>query len=361
MISISFVIPLYNKESYLSRCLESVLNYRDLPIEVIIVDDCSEDGSLSIANEYSTRDERVRVVSHAQNKGTYAARETGVMSARGEYIFFLDPDDWIESRFLNEAIPYMGEMDMIGFNMVFLFKNNETSFWGARDDCFLMGRDILEEYTSMRMEDWSVSPKLVKTSVVKEALEALQIKERFIVTEDLLLFFSMCLFSKTYQRIGKTIYIYFFADDLSLTRTPPSKESLLEHIRQTNDVLNILGDLLEAHDHPRKMALVRRALVSYFNRKIDLAKFNPLEKHEVVEELMKMFDAEIVYELLRSSLLNGYSSGWQEKWMWIGNALVKVINSQFPVGSFRRALLKKALRKVYQFLKTLREPLKSWL
>lgn len=91
---ISIIVPIYNVEQYLSRCINSILfqNYRN--IELILVDDGSTDNSGVICDDYATKDSRVRVI-HKENGGQSSARNVGLDIARGEYIGFVDSDDWI--------------------------------------------------------------------------------------------------------------------------------------------------------------------------------------------------------------------------------------------------------------------------
>ena len=91
---ISVIVPVYNVELYLRKCLNSVVNqtYRDL--EILIIDDGSTDGSGEICDEYR-KDERVRVF-HTDNRGLSCARNLGLDNATGEWIGFVDSDDWIE-------------------------------------------------------------------------------------------------------------------------------------------------------------------------------------------------------------------------------------------------------------------------
>lgn len=92
-VKISVIIPVYNVEKYLSRCLDSVLRQSLREIEVICVDDCTPDGSAAIINSYVQRDSRVKAIHKAQNEGPMKARESGYDMACGEYLFFCDGDD----------------------------------------------------------------------------------------------------------------------------------------------------------------------------------------------------------------------------------------------------------------------------
>ena len=93
---VSIVIPVYNVEAYLAQCLDSVLAQGDGDFEAVCVDDGSTDSSPAILRAYAARDRRVRVVTRA-NGGLSAARNTGLDAAAGEYVMFVDSDDWIPS------------------------------------------------------------------------------------------------------------------------------------------------------------------------------------------------------------------------------------------------------------------------
>lgn len=92
---VTVVIPVYNVEKYLSRCVDSVLNQTLTDLEIILVDDGSPDSCPSICDVYAKTDHRIRVV-HKQNGGLSSARNAGMKIASGEYLFFLDSDDWLE-------------------------------------------------------------------------------------------------------------------------------------------------------------------------------------------------------------------------------------------------------------------------
>ncbi len=97
--AVSFIVPIYNMESYLEKCLDSILGQTFGAFEVILVDDGSGDNSPRICDEYAEKDNRIKVI-HKENGGLLSARKAGIKSAIGEYIAFIDSDDWIESDYL---------------------------------------------------------------------------------------------------------------------------------------------------------------------------------------------------------------------------------------------------------------------
>ncbi|HFI0107720.1 TPA: glycosyltransferase family 2 protein [Streptococcus suis] len=92
---ISIIIPIYNVENYLSRCLDSVVNQTYPNLEIILVNDGTPDGSVAIAEAYQEKDKRIKLI-HQENAGLSEARNTGLSAATGDYIAFLDSDDWLE-------------------------------------------------------------------------------------------------------------------------------------------------------------------------------------------------------------------------------------------------------------------------
>lgn len=100
---ISFVVPIYNSEEYLRQCLDSIVSQAINNYEVLLIDDGSTDSSGSICDEYVQKDTRFKVI-HKKNEGLSAARNDGISIARGEWITFVDSDDWIESDCLKVIV-----------------------------------------------------------------------------------------------------------------------------------------------------------------------------------------------------------------------------------------------------------------
>lgn len=93
---LSVIVPVYNVESYLNQCVESILSQSHTELELILVDDGSPDRSGSMCDEWAAKDCRVRVI-HKENGGVCSARNAGLDAARGEYIAFVDSDDWLDT------------------------------------------------------------------------------------------------------------------------------------------------------------------------------------------------------------------------------------------------------------------------
>lgn len=98
-IKVSVVIPAYNVEKYIKQCLDSVINQTLKDIEIICINDGSKDNTLAILQEFAQKDSRIRLIDKV-NEGISAARNQGMELARGEYISFIDSDDWIDENYL---------------------------------------------------------------------------------------------------------------------------------------------------------------------------------------------------------------------------------------------------------------------
>lgn len=116
LINVSIIIPVYNVEDYLSKCLESVIGQTYKEIEIICIDDCSQDKSLDILTEYSRRDSRIIVLKNEKNSGLAYTRNIGLKKATGKYILFVDSDDVISRDLLEICMGIDCDADIIYFD-----------------------------------------------------------------------------------------------------------------------------------------------------------------------------------------------------------------------------------------------------
>ncbi len=119
MPKISVIIPVYNNALYLSKCIDSILSQSFQDFEVVIVDDGSKDGSEIICDNYQKKDYRVKVF-HTENKGVSFARNLGLERSCGEWISFIDSDDWVDTEFLSTLYSQVDdETDVVICNLYF--------------------------------------------------------------------------------------------------------------------------------------------------------------------------------------------------------------------------------------------------
>lgn len=149
MIKLSIIIPVYNVEQYLEKCLQSCLS-QDIPhndYEIIVVNDGSPDGSLAIAERIAKSATNITVISQ-ENGGLSVARNTGMSVAKGDYIWFVDSDDWIETNCLKQLTEtlYKEQLDALVINGIKVIGDKQTFIKGKEySNCIFTGLEYLEK------------------------------------------------------------------------------------------------------------------------------------------------------------------------------------------------------------------------
>jgi len=150
---VSVIIPIYNVEQYLEKCLDSVINQTYKNLEIICVNDCSSDNSLEILKKYTASDKRIQIVNRIQNGGSSATRHSGLDVATGEYIYFLDSDDWISLDYIEKmlkAITKYNQNAICCTNIVTVYEDGSNAQLIKRD----FDEGIFPYYKSCQMP-WS--------------------------------------------------------------------------------------------------------------------------------------------------------------------------------------------------------------
>ena len=166
---ISVIVPIYKVEKYLKRCIDSILNQTYKNIEVILVDDGSPDNCGKICDEYLKKDKRIKVI-HKENGGLSSARNAGLEIATGDYIGFVDSDDWIEPKMyeilITNAINYDAQVSVGGVvDLLELdngYKTTKSTFDGnIKIEC-LDKKDAMKKFF---LESWSAWDKIYRRDV----------------------------------------------------------------------------------------------------------------------------------------------------------------------------------------------------
>ena len=133
---VSIIIPIYNAEMYLKQCLDSIISQSFHDWECILVDDGSVDCCGDICDEYAKKDKRF-VVFHLKNGGSSAAREYGYKKAKGEFLFFVDADDWLDENSIESQYNYMAKTKAdFCISPYFIYNNNENIFCENKPSAF---------------------------------------------------------------------------------------------------------------------------------------------------------------------------------------------------------------------------------
>lgn len=164
---ISVIVPVYNVEKYLARCLDSIIKQTYKNLEIIVVDDGSTDGSGKLCDEYAKKDERIKVF-HKKNGGLSDARNYGIERANGEYFSFVDSDDWVETKYIE--VLYEGLRDSsCNISMVkhFIDYPNKTIDTGTGNKIKLTPHDCFDRMLYQEDVDVSAWAKLYSKSLFK--------------------------------------------------------------------------------------------------------------------------------------------------------------------------------------------------
>lgn len=140
---ISIIVPIYNVEPYLRKCVSSILEQTYQNLEIILVDDGSPDNCSAICDEYSEKDARIRVI-HKENGGLSDARNAGIDTATGEYIIFVDSDDWISEN----CIEVLLQIQQKNHTLISVIDTVESDGTKESERSYSVGYDIKEVYTA---------------------------------------------------------------------------------------------------------------------------------------------------------------------------------------------------------------------
>lgn len=220
---ISIIIPVYKVEKYLRQCVESVLAQDYKNIEIILVNDGSPDNCPAICDEFALGDNRIKVI-HKENGGLSDARNAGLLIATGEYVLFLDSDDyWIGTDGLNDLIHIIDNyknVDIIYFNRVTFYENQNNKAIGMPqiDLENVNGKnktEVLSYFIGKGQFIVSAANKLVRREIL---IENDIFFEKGLVSEDVDWNFKLTLFSENIFAINNPFYGYRKRDG-SITTT----------------------------------------------------------------------------------------------------------------------------------------------
>ena len=241
--TVSIIIPVYNSERYLNRCLDSVLSQRYTHLEVLLIDDGSTDHSLNICREYAAKDNRIRVV-HQDNQGASAARNTGLDHATGEYIMFCDSDDMVSDMWVQRMINALSDEETI---MPFTGICDGVEQLGTKNERPEIGR-LMEKSELFQNKFYFLVGFNVNTIFKKSIVERIQ--NRFRCQQDKADYNEDLLFVTEYLKnvdrltfLGYNDYVYCGREDsLSKKYTPYYYEKFAEKYQIWMNLIDLYAD-----------------------------------------------------------------------------------------------------------------------
>lgn len=214
MKKISIIIPIYNAEKYLVKCLDSVVKQTYKNLEIILVDDGSKDNSKLICKRYVLKDDRIKLICNT-NHGVGYSRNCGIKKANGDGIIFIDADDHVKLNYIEKMVEFFDNNDLVICNVYDFYEKydkyifNEvnlkdlTGDW--KNDIFLLGNKIFYPHL-----------KLYKTEIIK--YNNIYFPEDMVTAEDQIFNYRYLKYVKKYKFINEALYIYSHRENMSLSR-----------------------------------------------------------------------------------------------------------------------------------------------
>lgn len=207
----SFLIPVFNKESYLDNCFNSILNQKYKNYEVIIIDDCSTDNSVSVIDKYIEKYDNFKLYKNSCNKGLPYNRNRLVEKSTGDYLIFLDADDYVSDNLLEDLLPYTQDnVDLIKVNINHVNRpakddKDKYNFYPGKE--ILNSNDAIKVFLSVFEKHYAISGSYI---IKKELITKNNIKypENIRVHEDVATTPILISFSKKIAFVNKVGYYY---------------------------------------------------------------------------------------------------------------------------------------------------------
>ena len=236
---LSIIVPVYKVEKYLPRCLDSILAQTYKNIEVILIDDGSPDNSGAICDEYASRDSRIRAF-HIENNGVSSARNFGLKKASGEYIGFVDSDDYIAPEMyevlVNNLEEYNADISICGFSQEDT-NGDFHRYWKE---------DILKSFNASEQIEYLLDNKYYRCSIwdrifKKEVLNNVSFHKDIKIYEDMLFDYEAIKNSEKAVYTSLPYYYYCENDSNSAARSPFSdiKMDIVKVCKTIYDDINI--------------------------------------------------------------------------------------------------------------------------
>ena len=240
MEKISVIIPVYKVEQYLDKCVESVVNQTYKNLEIILVDDGSPDNCPKMCDEWSTKDNRIKVI-HKENGGASSARNKGLDECSGDYVYFCDSDDFIESSCIEKLVDKIQENDVVimAYNIVVGNEVKEKKYDEKKNQNELLAEIIHE---------WDFG--LLWNKLYKKEFIAFRFNEEFKIREDLLFNSEYFKNVKRIGVIGEPLYNYINNPN-SLTKgakTIPFEQLKTTHLNMV-ELLSSIDEKLISHQN----------------------------------------------------------------------------------------------------------------
>ena len=236
---VSVIVPVYNVENYLRECIDSIVAQTYRNIEVILIDDGSNDSSGEICDEYADKDNRVKVI-HKENGGVSAARNTGLDVAKGEWISYVDSDDYIEDTMLETLICLAKEND-VELAMCSFKDISECENVTQENDIRIFSKDELIYNYVVRNTDYCITEGIWDRIYKRALVDGLRFKNDRI-NEDIL--YTMEVFTRAHKAVytSEKLYNYRAGREGNITGRRTTIDSIKDKIYCSKNSAKILRE-----------------------------------------------------------------------------------------------------------------------
>ena len=332
---VSIIVPVYNVENYIERCLNSLVNQTFKDIEIITINDGSTDKSLELINKYVKEDIRVSVIDLG-DEGVSYCRNLGVEKANGKYIMFVDSDDWIDSNMIEAMYKKAEEnkLDLVMCSYIREFKDH------SKEKIFNLPEEIIykedkvknellrklvgpikEELSNPEMLDalGTVWGKLYRTDILKEnKIKFVDLKEIGSAEDTLFNIFTFNYLSKV-MFLNKPMYHYWRDNPKSVTSqyNPKLKEQRKVFFKYISDFIkeNNFGQVF-------KEALNNRICTSVLGLGlIECSKNNKISRINKIKNIKKIINEEYIRNAYKNLELKYFSIHWRIFYFFIKNKM----------------------------------------
>lgn len=220
---ISIIVPVYNNEEHLKICLDTLVGQTMRDIEIICVDDASKDASLAILKEYEKKDDRVLLISHSHNQSASQARKDGCLQSGGEYILFVDGDDYLLPDACERLYEEMKKepVDILHFGTYVLNYSflPQTRIQGLKEllrpvSMKLRGRDVFDKVFAEERYGFNIWNKMYNGDVCRRAFAQIE-DGNFPKAQDKYAYMAIALEADSYRGIPAKYYVYRFGSGVT--------------------------------------------------------------------------------------------------------------------------------------------------
>lgn len=206
---ISIIIPIYNVSQYLNECIQSVVNQSYKDFECILIDDGSSDGSEMICDQWAQKDSRIKVI-HQSNQGVSKARNRGIVEAQGEYITFIDSDDWIDPNYLNKLFQPIEKykVDLVVCGLQQQYNNGTFQNYSYKTGIINIEKQFTNEFTDINKKFLFFGPyiKLYKKAIIQK--HNIHFPPEYTYGEDLIFNYNYLEYVKAIYIVNQCLYHY---------------------------------------------------------------------------------------------------------------------------------------------------------